>query len=117
MNKRKVVKKVVGVLAGIGAGVIVSAIISQNVKPTKNVQKLGVAVATFAISAMLGGAAAEQTDAFVDAAFDTVEGVVNGVKETLALKEEIDDLIEAGSKAPFATGDLPDDETDTDVPA
>lgn len=83
MDKRKLAKLVVGSAAAFGAGFIVTAIIKQNVVPVKLIHKLGVGVATLALSGIVANEARKYTDDMIDETLDFVETVKDGYKEAV----------------------------------
>jgi hypothetical protein len=82
MNKIAIIKKAVSVVVGFGVSKIVNDIIANNVQLEKSHQKVTVPLASIAI----GGAVAEATSKYTDAAIDEMVDVVDIIKSVFTKK-------------------------------
>jgi len=84
MNKRKILKVIVGGAAAFGAGAITYAVVRNNIAPPKLVGKITVGIATFAIAGLVGNAAADQCEVIIDDSFDFVDNLKQSYKDFVA---------------------------------
>ena len=73
MDKRTIVKRVVGYTVQFGTGVVVKGIINNNVAVDNAIVKISVDVAAFALGSLIGGAAVQHTDDMIDGLFTAVD--------------------------------------------